>query len=120
MTIAGHRPERVAEEIRHEVMLMLDGELKDPRLSTAMNVTEFRISPDLRTVRVYVEVLGTDSEREATLKGLAGASGFIRHELVERLHLRRAPEIFFIPDRSEEYGHHIDDLLKKTKEHGEA
>ena len=120
MTIAGHRPERIAEEIRHEVSLMLAGELKDPRLATAMNVTEVRVSPGLKQVRVYVEVLGSDSEREATLKGLAGASGFIRHELVDRLHLRRAPEIFFVPDCSEEYGHRIDELLKKTKEHGEA
>jgi ribosome-binding factor A len=115
MTIAGHRPERIAEEIRNEVSLMLAGELKDPRLASAMNVTEVRVTPDLKSVRVYVEILGSDAERGATLDGLAAASGFIRHELTERLHLRRAPEVFFIPDRSEEYGQHIDDLIKQTK-----
>ena len=120
MTVAGHRPERIAEEIRNEVSLMLAGELKDPRLVNAMNVTEVRVTPDLKHVRVYVEVLGSEADRQATIAGLVAASGFIRHELVERLHLRRAPEIFFVPDRSEEYGQHIDDLLKQTKHSGES
>jgi ribosome-binding factor A len=115
MTVAGHRPERIAEEIRNEVSLMLAGELKDPRLASGMNVTEVRVTPDLKHVRVYVEILGTDSEREATLKGLTAASGFIRHELTERLRLRRAPEIFFVADRSEEYSQRIEYLLRQTK-----
>lgn len=115
MTVAGHRPERIAEEIRNEVSLMLAGELKDPRLASAMNVTEVRVTPDLKHVRVYVEMLGSDAERQATLDGLAAASGFIRHELVERLHLRRAPEVFFVADRSEEYGRHIERLIRQNK-----
>lgn len=115
MTVAGHRPERIAEEIRNEVSLMLAGELKDPRLASAMNVTEVRVSPDLKNVRVYVEILGSDTEREQTLRGLVAASGFIRHEVTDRLHLRRAPEILFVPDRSEEYSQRIEDLLRQTK-----
>jgi ribosome-binding factor A len=115
MTVAGHRPERIAEEIRNEVSLMLAGELKDPRLTSAMNVTEVRVTPDLKNVRIYVEILGNDADRRGALDGLSAASGFIRHELVERLRLRRAPEVVFVPDRSEEYGQHIDDLLKQAK-----
>jgi ribosome-binding factor A len=117
MTVAGHRYERIAEEIRHEVTLMLAGELKDPRLANSVNVTEVRVTPDLKHVRVYVEVAGEAEERKGTIDGLAAASGFVRHELVERLRLRRAPEIFFVPDQTEEYAHHIEDLLKKAKEH---
>lgn len=120
MTVAGHRPERLAEEIRNEVSLMLAGELKDPRLTNAISVSEVRVTPDLKHVRVYVEVLGPEADRRAALDGLAAASGFIRHELVERLHLRRAPEVFFVADRSKEYGQHIEDLLKQTKDSGEA
>jgi ribosome-binding factor A len=115
MNVTGHRPERIAEEVRNEVSFMLAGELKDPRLANAINVTEVRVTPDLKHVRVYVEILGSDDDRQATLDGLTAASGFIRHELVERLRLRRAPEVFFIPDRSEEYGQRIDQLLKQTR-----
>ena len=115
MTIGGHRTERIAEEIRHEVSLMLAGELKDPRLAGPVDVTEVRVTPDLRTVRVYVSLAEEDeSERATTLEGLRAASGYVRHELVERLQLRRAPEIIFMPDQSEEYGHHIDELLRKV------
>lgn len=115
MNVTGHRYERIAEEIRNEVSLMLAGELKDPRLASAMNVTEVRVTPDLKHVRIYVEILGSEADRQAALDGLDAASGFIRHELVERLKLRRAPDVFFVADRSEEYGQQIEDLLKQTK-----
>lgn len=114
MTVAGHRSERIAEEIRHEVSLMLAGELKDPRLAVPLNVTEVRVTPDLRTVRVFVQVDGTDEERAAAFEGLKAAAGFVRHELVERLQLRRAPEVLFVSDQSDEYGGRIDELLRKT------
>jgi len=116
MTVGGHRSERVAEEIQHEVSLMLAGELKDPRLAAAVGVTEVRMTADMRTVRVYVQCEGDDAERERAMEGLKAASGFVRHELTERLHLRRSPDVLFVPDTSEEYGQHIDDLLKKIKE----
>ncbi len=114
MSASGHRVERVAEEIRNEVSLMLAGELKDPRLVVPVTVTEVRLRPDLRAVRVYVQLEGTKEEREAALAGLRKAAGFVRHELVERLQLRRAPEVIFALDESEEYGHHIDELLQKV------
>jgi ribosome-binding factor A len=111
----GHRYERVAEEIRHEVSLMLAGELKDPRLAAPVNVTEVRVSQDLGTVRVFVEIDGQAQERAAVLEGLKAASGFIRHELVERLQLRRAPDVLFQVDETEAYGRHIDDLLRQAR-----
>jgi len=117
MTIGGHRPERIAEEIRHEVSLMLAGELKDPRLAIPLAVTEVRVGPDMRTVRVYV---GFDpdqdaGERAAALDGLKAAAGFVRHELVERLQLRRAPEVLFVVDESEAQGQRIEQLLREAK-----
>ena len=94
----------MAEEIRNEVSLMLAGELKDPRLAVPLTVTEVRVTPDMRTVRVFVQLDGTKEERAATLEGLKAAAGYVRHELVERLQLRRAPEVIFVLDESEEYG----------------
>ena len=113
---AGHRSERVAEEIRHEVTLMLAGELKDPRLAVPLVVTEVRLTPDMRTARVFVRLDGDEKERASALAGLRAASKFVRHELVERLNLRRTPEVLFLVDSSEEYGQHINDLLRKVKQ----
>jgi ribosome-binding factor A len=118
MSVAGHRHERIAEEITHEVTAMLEGELKDPRLAIVVTVTEVRVSPDLKQARIYINVVGDDAEQKSVLAGLHAASGFIRHELAERLQLRRKIEVFFVLDNSEEYGQHIEDLLRQAKNPG--
>ena len=79
-------------------------------------VTEVRLTPDKRTARVFVRLEGEAKERESALAGLRAASKFVRHELVERLNLRRAPEVLFLVDESEEYGQHINELLRKVKQ----
>jgi ribosome-binding factor A len=111
----GHRTERIAEEVRNEVSLMLAGELKDPRLAAPVMVTEVRLGAGMRTIRVFVSLAGDEGERATTLAGLQAAKGFVRHELVERLHLRRAPDVIFMLDDSEEYGNRIENLLRKAK-----
>jgi ribosome-binding factor A len=115
MTQLGHRHERVAEEIRHEVGAMLAGELKDPRIAGLVTVTEVRVTPDLKHARVFVSVMGSEAEQSSTLAGLAAACGYVRREVGRRLQLRRGPEIRFVLDRSEEYSQHIEDLLRQTK-----
>jgi len=97
---------------------MLAGELKDPRLAVLAIVTEVRISPDLKQARVYVSVAGNGTEQAAMLEGLVAASGFIRHELCERLQMRRTPDLHFVLDRSEEYGRRIEDLIRQAKSPG--
>jgi ribosome-binding factor A len=118
MTVAGHRHERIAGEMQHEITAMLAGELKDPRLEAVSVVTEVRVTPDLKHARVYVSFAGDDAEQAAALKGLTAASGYIRHELSERLQMRRIPELFFVLDSSEEYGRRIDNLLRQAKDPG--
>ena len=117
----GHRVERIAEEIRNEVSLMLAGELKDPRLAGTVMITEVRVTPDLRTVRVYVSLADEDeTERASTLAGLQAAKGYVRHELVERLQLRRAPEVLFILDQSEEIRRSHRSTAAKRKKSGDV
>jgi ribosome-binding factor A len=115
MTVAGHRHERIAGGIQREISSMLAGELRDPRLAGMAVVTEVRVSPNLKQARVYVNVQGTEEEQAGVLEGLEAASGFIKHELSERLQLRRALDITFVLDQSEEYGQRIEDLLRRTK-----
>ena len=115
MTVAGHRHERVAGEIRQEITAMLEGELKDPRVSPFAAVSEVRMSPDLKQAKVYVTVNAAATEQASTIRALTAAAGFIRHELSERLQIRRAPELLFVLDRSEEYAQRIDELLRRAK-----
>jgi ribosome-binding factor A len=108
-----HR-ERLSEALREEIETILEGELGDPRIGL-VNVSEVHLAPDSRSARVLVVVAGDDAEAEATMEGLQAAGGYVRRELVERLHLRRAPELIFIHDRSQEYVSRIDELLGRSK-----
>jgi ribosome-binding factor A len=120
MSNANHRHERIGEEIAHEINAMLAGELKDPRLEVSAVVSEVRIAPDMRHARVFVAVRGTEAEMEGAVKALVHAAGFIRSELVERLQLRRTPDLHFTLDRSEEYSERIDQLLSQVKRNPSA
>ena len=88
------RAERLAEEIREEVALIVGERLKDPRIGF-VTVTRVVLSPDLRTARVQVGVLGDQAQRERTLDGLEADEDRIA-ELMNRslmLVTALAPEI---------------------------
>jgi ribosome-binding factor A len=120
MSSANHRHERVGEEIAHEINAMLAGELKDPRLECSVVVSEVRVQPDMKHARVFISVRGTNKEQTDVIKALDHACGFIRSELVERLQLRRVPELHFTLDHSQEYSERIDQLLKEMKKNKPA
>jgi ribosome-binding factor A len=115
MSSTNHRHERVGEEIAHEINAMLAGELKDPRLEGMVVVSEVRVQPDMKHARVFVHARGTSKEQADAIKALEHASGFIRAEIVERLQLRRLPELHFALDLSEERAQRIEQLLKQAK-----
>ena len=115
MTTVNHRRERIGEEIAHEINAMLAGELKDPRLEISVVVNEVRVAPDGRNARVFVGARGTEAEQRGAIKALEHAVGFIRHEILERLQLRRVPDLHFSLDNSQEYTERVDQLLKEMK-----
>jgi ribosome-binding factor A len=115
MSPANHRHERVGEEIAHEINAMLAGELKDPRLEGMVVVSEVRVQQDMKHARVFINMQGSGKEQADAIKALEHASGYIRRELIERLQLRRLPELHFTLDHSQEYTERIDQLLKEMK-----
>jgi ribosome-binding factor A len=108
-----HR-ERLEEALREEIATILEGELSDPRIGL-VTVSEAHLAPDSRSARVMVVVTGDDKQAEETMEGLEAATGYIRRELTERLHLRRAPELMFVLDRSQEAEARIEELLSRTR-----
>lgn len=94
---------------------MLVSGLKDPRIGFA-TITGVRVTPDLREARVYVSVLGSAEEQQQSLAGFQAAKAFIRHELAERLNIRRTPDLTFELDLTEDRAARIEELLRKTKE----
>ena len=115
MSPANHRHERVGEEIAHEINAMLAGELKDPRLEVSVVASEVRVQPDMKHARVFVNMRGTTKEQNDAIKALEHAAGYIRSEIIERLQLRRLPELHFTLDLSQEHVERIEQLLKEMK-----
>jgi ribosome-binding factor A len=108
-----HR-ERLGGALREEIATILEGELSDPRIGL-VSVTEVQLAPDSRSARVLISVDGEDEEAAESIEGLQAAAGYIRRELVERLHLRRPPELVFVLDRSLESTARVEELLGRTK-----
>ena len=106
------RTRQVGEFLREELTDIIRREVKDPRIGF-MSVTRVDVTPDLRHAAVYISVLGTDEEREETLKALRSASGFIRHHLKPRLRMRQIPELEFRDDRSMEHAEQIARTLRE-------
>jgi ribosome-binding factor A len=108
------RTERLGEEIREEVARMIVAELKDPRIGF-VTVTRVALGPDLKLARVFVGVLGTERQRQASLAGLKQASGFLRRALGQRLRLRHTPEILFQYDEGLEASDRVAKLLDEIR-----
>jgi ribosome-binding factor A len=109
------RPQRLGLQIQQEISLMISRNIKDPRIGL-VTITGVDMSPDLRHARVYVSVLGSEQQKSDSLQALNHASGWIRHELGQRIRMKFLPEVVFRADTSQEYGEHIDSLLNKLKE----
>ncbi|MBM7564657.1 30S ribosome-binding factor RbfA [Paenibacillus sacheonensis] len=101
---------RVGEQIKKELSTIIQTELKDPRIGF-ITVTGVEITNDLSQARVYLSVLGSDEQKEETLKALGRGTGFIRSELGKRIRFRHTPELIFKFDSSIEYGSRIESLL---------
>ena len=111
----GKRLDRVNQLIKEEISLVLQRELKDPRLGF-ITVTEVETANDLRLAKVFVSVLGDEAKWTSSLAALKSARGFIRHWLRGHLDLRVTPELDFRPDRSMVHGARIQELLKQLND----
>jgi ribosome-binding factor A len=107
----GKRLDRINQLIKEEISTLLQREIKDPRLGF-VTVTEVETSKDLRTAKVFVSVLGGDTQWKGSLAALESARGFVRNWLRDHLDLRVTATLDFRADRSMERAARIQTLLK--------
>lgn len=106
---------RINTEVQKVLAETIRGEIKDPRIAPLTSVVAVEVSPDLKTCKAWISVLGDEAARKETLAGLRSASGFIKSRLAKEINLRITPEIQFIMDQSIAYGvnmsHKIDEVM---------
>jgi ribosome-binding factor A len=101
---------RVNESILEVLGDAITTELMDPRIGF-VTVTGVDTSPDLRTARVYVSVLGDEQDRERSLAGLRSSHGVLQAKIASAMRLKRTPTLTFVYDESAERGARISRLL---------
>jgi ribosome-binding factor A len=101
---------RVDEAVRQVLGDALAHDVKDPRVGF-VTVTAVKTSPDLRHARVYVSVLGSEPDRDATLEGLRSAHGYLQRRVGEELELKRTPTLDFVYDETTDRAFRLERLL---------
>ena len=104
------RMRRVNEVMREVIGSAIATELEDPRIGF-VTVTSVETSPDLRSARVHVSVLGGEAAREATLAGLRSSHGVLQARIAHEMRIKRTPTLSFHYDETPERGVRVSRLL---------
>ena len=107
---------RVGELVKQNLgELFIRNEAKIPTINSKLvTVTEVRMTPDLKTARVYVIPLGGIDTKE-TVRILTENSHLVRRALSKRLDIKFLPKLTFVEDNSFEYAEKIERIIKRNK-----
>ncbi len=108
------RVNRVGEEIKKELSILIQREMKDPRIGFC-TVTGVEMSNDLSVAKVYLSVMGSNDQGNEALKAITKAQGFLRSELGKKIRFRIVPELVFKLDGSIAYGSKIESIIQKIR-----
>ncbi len=107
------RVERVNHTIQKELGVLIEG-LSDPRLSPVISVTAVEVNRDLSVAKVYVSVLGSDTERSDAIDALRSAASRLRIEVSKRIVIRTMPKLSFFSDDTLQTGADVDQLIDRV------
>jgi ribosome-binding factor A len=108
------RADRVGDQIRSELALLIAREVHDPGVGF-LTLTRVKVTPDLQLARVFYTSLGDDNAQRETARALRRATPFLRRQLGQRIRLRRVPELEFLYDESIAQNDRIEQILQDLK-----
>jgi ribosome-binding factor A len=111
MPKTSNRLGRISDQLKQELALLIQNELRDPRLGM-ISVLDVKVSRDLAHADVFITVLG--AEAPIAVDALNNAGGFLRSLLAKNLNLRVTPRLKFIFDESVERGRKLSSLIDEA------
>lgn len=111
--MANRRNSRLSGEMKRVISEIIRNDVKDPRISELMSVTDVHVTEDLKYAKVFISAY---NDIEPTLTALQSAKGFIRKEIGRKIKMRIIPELTFIKDDSIEKGMYMQSLIDKVIE----
>ena len=110
----GFRTERLGNLIHEKISaLILEGKVKDPRVTPFVSITRVNVSSDLSYADVYVSDIREKANLEQSSKGLQSAAGFIQSQLGAVMHIKKIPRLRFHADTSIRDGFDLVQKLEK-------
>ena len=107
------RNERVRKTLMKEISDILLREIKDPKISGLISITDVEVSHDNSYAKVFYSILSSDDKKQDIISAIEKNTPKIRYEIGKRIRLRLTPELKFILDESLERGARITDLIDK-------
>jgi ribosome-binding factor A len=114
--MSSRRIAKVAEALRESVSTTVLFELKDPRVKN-VTVLHTEVSPDLRSARVFVSVMGDEKVQSLAMHGLRSARGFIQARIADRLELRYTPILKFVLDPGVKFSVQASSIIREALAH---
>ena len=112
------RRARIASQLREEISRIIQFDLKDPRIGF-LSVLSVEPTVDLKECKVYVSIMGKESQQRTSMRGLEAARGKIQSLLITQIRLRETPILRFILDESHQKSQAIEDVIKAARDEDE-
>ena len=109
------RTNRINEQLREELSLLIASQIKDPRLDRVVSITRVVSSSDLRSARVYISVMGGPAIKREALAGIQSAATFLRRGLRDRINMRHTPFLTYELDDSMEEASQVLRVMNEIK-----
>lgn len=108
---AKQRVDRLNSLLKEVISEVIQRDVRNPHLAKFITVTRVAISKDLHHAKVFISVIGTEQDREESIKALQSAAGFIAVNASKKVVLRYFPELMFKLDDSVDKHMRIETLL---------
>jgi len=105
------RSKRISDLLKEEISLIICNELKNPKISGIITITNVELSQDLSIAKVFVSILDSEEKKKEIFQALLKSKGFIKKLLSSRIEIRKLPDIKFEEDNSFDFQQKIEKLL---------
>lgn len=114
--MSSKRSFRLNGEMRRIISSIIRNDVKDPRISMMLSITDVSVTNDLKECKVYISDL---NDIDGQIDALNKAKGFIKKEIGNRMKIRRVPELIFVKDESIERGIYMNKLINQVMDESE-
>lgn len=111
--MSSRRVLKAAAAIREVVSMAILAEIKDPRVAD-VTVTYVEVTPDMRSAKVHVSVMGNDTKQKLCLHGLQSSAGFLQSKVAKRIDTRYTPRLEFVLDMGVKKSIEIAQILNRV------